>query len=224
MRFSGLMLAKSVSTRLPNKNILDFYGKPMFAVNLEKMLHVLDEVYVSSDSEQILKMAEKYGAKGIIRTEELCGNTPNIPVYQDALKYMDNPDSIIAVHACSPTLNEKLIFTAKGLLELGYGEVMTCHPIMRDGGYHGQHWNIYGSIWALSRERLQNYDDPYKPNPEVLLVDESIDINFPEDYELAQKQWLLTQALSSEITTTKDFSAELSVPVSSSLLPPIDLK
>lgn len=68
---------------------------------------------------------------------------------------------------------------------MGVQEVMTSHPIERMDDYHDQHWFIYGSIWGLSRERLENYPDPYKPNPEVLLVDNSVDIETLSDYTKA---------------------------------------
>jgi hypothetical protein len=135
----------------------------------------------------MLKQAEDIGCIGIYRPPLLCGDMPNIPVYQHAVGKMGNVDGIVAVHACSPNLNEKLIATTRGLMEFGYKEVMTCHPIVRAKDYHAQHWNIYGSIWGIERERLMRYEDPYKPNPEVLLVDDSIDIHYEEDYELALK-------------------------------------
>jgi hypothetical protein len=40
----------------------------------------------------------------------------------------------------------------------------------------------------MSRKRLENYVDPYKPKPDILLCDPSIDIHSSLDFELAIKQ------------------------------------
>jgi len=171
----GLILAKSDSERLANKNRLDFNGQPMFLINTRKCLNIFSRVYVSSDDPWILGEAEEIGAIPIKRPKELCGDTPNIPVYQHALQFMNGLNGIVAVQANSPTINSKLIVITKYLMEHGFKEIMTCH----------KDYSIYGSIWALSYWRLKNYDDPYKPKPEVLIYDPSIDIHTNEDYKKA---------------------------------------
>jgi len=157
----------------------------MFLVNVVKLLKVFPEVYVSSDCRKMLKQAEGLGAKGIYRDEDMCGDVPNIPVYQYCMKEMGDVDGIVAVQSCSPNVAEKLLVTTRGLLELGFKEVMTCHPLEHLPKYHDQNSKIYGSIWAVSKERLLTYKDPYKPTPEVLLVDTSEDIHYYDDYDMA---------------------------------------
>ena len=132
---------------------------------------------MSSDDPWILDEAEWAGAIPIKRGEELCGETPNIPVYQHALGYMNGVDGIVAVQSNSPNINSKLIETAKELLEKGYKEIMTMHP---DG-------KIYGSIWAIERRKLEGYKDFYNPKPDVLILDTSEDIHNDEDFLLAEK-------------------------------------
>lgn len=151
----------------------------MFLVNVEKCVKIFDKVYVSSDSDWILDLATQAGAIGIKRGEELCGDTPNIPVYQHALQFMGDVKGIVAVQANSPTIEPNIIALAKDLIEKGVPEVMTCHLDYR----------IYGSVWALSAEKLKHYGNPFKPFPQVLIVDKSVDIHTEEDYKLAQR-WL----------------------------------
>lgn len=177
----ALIIAKGSSKRLPNKNKVDFNGMPMFLVNTKKCLKIFSRVYVSSDDQFILDEAEWNGAIPIKRGEELCGDIPNIPVYQHALGYMNGVDGIVAVQSNSPTISSKLIETTKELLEKGFNEIMTMHKDR----------SIYGSIWALERKRLENYLDPYNPKPDVLLLDQSIDIHTSEDLIKAKKQWYL---------------------------------
>lgn len=162
----------------------------MYLENVNKCLKLFSKVYVSSDDPEILRRAKNAGARPISRGLELCGTVPNIQVYKHALTYMGAVDGIIAVQACSPNIEPNLIMIAKKLMKMGVEEVMTCHEMEHGADYHGQHNKVYGSIWGISRNRLEEYGDPYKPNPEVLLVDKSIDIHTQEDYELAMKQSL----------------------------------
>jgi len=170
----ALILAKSQSKRLPNKNILPINGEPMFLVNVKKCQKVFDRVYVSSDSLDILEQATNIGAIPIRRPLSLCGDVPNIPVYKHALKEISE-DIIVAVQANSPTLDINLIRLAKKIMEEGKSELMTCYP----------DYSIYGSIWAITKDKIIDYKDFYNPKPDVLLVDESVDIHTQQDYERA---------------------------------------
>lgn len=53
------------SKRIPQKNIKDFLGKPVIAYSIQavKESGIADEIMVSTDSEEIAKVAEYYGAK-----------------------------------------------------------------------------------------------------------------------------------------------------------------
>lgn len=146
----------------------------MFVVNLRKSLKCLERVYVSSDSYDILDVAFDYGAIPILRPSELTGDTPNVPVYQHAMTMMDG-DSFMAVQANSPNIDIELMLLARDIMLSGVNELMTCHA---DG-------KPYGSIWAMTRERIENYANPYQPSADVFLVDPSIDIHTKEDYEKA---------------------------------------
>ena len=180
MKISALIIAKEHSSRLENKNFRDFKGKPMFVWNLEKCLKIFDHVYVSSDSEFILSKSQQLGAHIIKRPKELVGNVPNIPVYVHALSYMhDNPDVVFAVKADSPTIDELLIKSAKEIMQLpGVSELMTCHKDHK----------IHGSIWALTREKLLSYGNPYEFKPDILMIDKSTDIHTIEDLKKAESE------------------------------------
>lgn len=183
-KLAGLLLCKKDSKRLPGKNVMYFNGMPMFVWNLEKCLKIFDEVYVSSDSYEILQYAGELGAKAIHRTKELCGDVPDIPVFQHAFSKMSKDiDGIVAVHVNNPTIEKNLIAMTKKILEAGVPEVMTCHPMSYKTEYKKQNNKVYGSIRGMLKDRLLNYPDPYKPNPEVLLVDTSIEVETIEDFE-----------------------------------------
>ena len=155
----------------------------MFLINLEKGLRLFDRVYVSSDSLEILRLAEANGAVPILRGQNLCGDTPDIPVFQDALRCMEDADGLVAIHVNNPTIDKNLIAMVKKCLEMGAQEVMTCHPMTYLDEYKLQHNKVYGSIRGMTRERLENYRDPYEPEPDILLVDTSLEIETQEDYD-----------------------------------------
>ncbi len=69
--------AKSVSKRLPGKNMRLFNGKPLVAHTIEAALasRELDEVCVSTDSPEIQALAIKLGAQAqFLRPAELCAD------------------------------------------------------------------------------------------------------------------------------------------------------
>ena len=71
MRIVSLILARKGSKGIPNKNLIDLCGKPLiyYAINASKK-SLVDETWVSSDSDDILDVAKKFGAKIIKRPDE----------------------------------------------------------------------------------------------------------------------------------------------------------
>ena len=65
MKKLAIIPARIGSKRIPKKNIKDFLGKPIIAYSIETAINsnLFDEVMVSTDSEEIAKIAKHYGAK-----------------------------------------------------------------------------------------------------------------------------------------------------------------
>jgi len=77
----AIIPARSGSTRLKNKNILSFNGKPMIAWTIEaaKKSKIFDYIYVSTDSKKIASIAIKYGAKvPFLRDKKLSDNFTSV--------------------------------------------------------------------------------------------------------------------------------------------------
>ena len=75
MKPVAIILARGGSKGIPNKNIVDFCGKPLLAWTIEHCLAGgVDLVYVSSDADEILTTGEKYGAHSIRRPSDISGN------------------------------------------------------------------------------------------------------------------------------------------------------
>jgi CMP-N,N'-diacetyllegionaminic acid synthase len=74
---SAIIPARGGSKGIPNKNIVDFCGMPLLAYSIQqaKQSSLIDDVYVSSDSEKILDVAQDFGAIGIKRPIDISGDT-----------------------------------------------------------------------------------------------------------------------------------------------------
>ena len=73
MRVSAIILARGGSKGIPGKNIRNFCGKPLLAWTVEQCIKAqgVDDVWVSSDSKEILDIAGQYGAKPISRPDNI---------------------------------------------------------------------------------------------------------------------------------------------------------
>ena len=60
----AIITARGGSKRIPKKNIKEFCGKPIIAYAIQVAIeaNIFDEVMVSTDSEEIAKVAKEFGA------------------------------------------------------------------------------------------------------------------------------------------------------------------
>lgn len=105
------IFARSGSKGIPNKNIQVFNGKPLIAWTVELALKVkqIDQVYVSTDSEEIAKVAKSAGAiVPFIRPTGLATDTsPELHSWQHFLRNMAEkngklPDVFVSLPTTSP--------------------------------------------------------------------------------------------------------------------------
>ena len=70
---SALLIGRGGSVGLPNKNIYPILNRPLMSYPLLAALNseFVDNVYISSDSQEILNIGQKLGARTIIRPKEL---------------------------------------------------------------------------------------------------------------------------------------------------------
>ena len=69
----AIILAKSSSKRVPNKNFMKFNGKPMiyWTIQAAKKSKVFDKIIIATDSNKIIKKFKKYDCDFIKRPKEL---------------------------------------------------------------------------------------------------------------------------------------------------------
>ena len=122
MKLICIMPARGGSTRIPGKNIIDFHGKPIMSWPLEVLVKspLVDEVFVTSDSKEILRVASQLGAQTISRPDELSDDFVGIvPVVQHAInsspKAISDEDLVLCVFPTNVWLTEARIMEAMNL-------------------------------------------------------------------------------------------------------------
>ena len=72
MKITAIILARGGSKGIPNKNILNFCGKPLISWTIENCFNAgINSVWVSSDSEEILEISKNSGAQVLKRPNDL---------------------------------------------------------------------------------------------------------------------------------------------------------
>ena len=122
----SIIPARGESKGVPRKNIRLLADKPLIAYSIEQSLQCkyIDRTIVSTNDEEIAKIAKEYGAEvPFIRPEELAkDDTPDLPVFIHALKWLEKnqsyiPEIIVHLRPTSPLRKVKHIEDAIKKLE-----------------------------------------------------------------------------------------------------------
>src|SRR3990172_7663672 len=92
MKIAAIIPARGGPKRLKDKNIFPLKGKPLIAYAIEacNASVFIDELFVSSDNPEILKISEKFGAIPLRRKEKYSeDNTPKIIAVRQAVLEQD---------------------------------------------------------------------------------------------------------------------------------------
>ena len=108
-----LIPARSGSKRIKNKNIKNFFGKPLISYSISTALKskIFDRVIVSTDSKKIKKISLKYGAEvPFLRPKRLSNDyTADIDVIKHFLNFTKKKEklkvnTLCYLYPCSPLL------------------------------------------------------------------------------------------------------------------------
>lgn len=158
----AIILARGGSKGIPKKNIMSFCGKPLIAWSIEcaKNASGVSSVWVSSDSDQILKIAKKYDANIIKRPRLLATDkATSISAYLHAIKEIQSKtetiDAVIAVQVTSPVRESKDIEAGiREFFNSGYDSMFSAARI---GDFY---------IWKMTKEKkLSSINYNYKKRP-----------------------------------------------------------
>ena len=133
-RIVAIILARGGSKGIPEKNIINFCGKPLLAWTIEQVKQVKEirSIWVSSDSEKILSLASSLGANPIHRPSDISGDDATSESgWLHALDVIEGKigsvDTVIAPQVTSPLREAKDM--ERGLFEferVGYDSLFSC--------------------------------------------------------------------------------------------------
>lgn len=213
-RILGVIPARGGSKGIPMKNIRLLDGKPLLVYSIEqaKGSRLLDHFVVSSDDNEILRIATKWGASIVKRPEELAQDTSATPpVLIHALdKGSQNCadfDFVVTIQPTSPLRTQSLIDDAiVTCIDKGYDSVMSVHEdrhpfgvLREDGAFvfldparrrqdRKPLFRENGAVYVTSSSILRDRCAVFGDRLGVLISDEieSLDIDTVADFQLAE--------------------------------------
>ena len=203
--------AKGKSTRIPGKNLKMLAGKPMIAHILEtaKGAQGIDRLIVSTDSEEVKKVAEQYGAEvPFIRPVELSAdNVGTRDVLQHTLEWLEKnenyvPDYVLLLYVTSPLLKRERVEQAiaiaterdsdsviSGSYDKGHfwieveGGWERFYPIKQvNSQYQIPLFVENGAIYLTKSRFIKRQYVADKADILVMDPEENIDVDYPEDF------------------------------------------
>lgn len=137
--------ARGGSKGIPKKNLQKIGGRSLveWALNTAQQCALLDRIIVSSDSQEIIQQANKYGKYApFVRPEKLArDNSPSLPVFRHGLKWAENEDNctydyvVVLEPTCPFRLPKhieeglKIAVASKGSSVMSLVEVGDHHPV-----------------------------------------------------------------------------------------------
>lgn len=243
-RVVAFLPAKGSSSRIESKNTKLLDGKPLFLHTLEKLIECefIDDVYLDTESDEIISLAQGFDCKILKRNNSLATNaTDGHALFMNEVDQVD-ADIYIQILGTSPFIEKKTI--NKGLNILKENNIYdSCVLIRKEKLYT---WNELGptynhikipnsntlkdtiietmGLYIVTKEAAKSTgrrigDKPYLLEATPL---EAIDVNYPDDFELAnliaagirEKQRKLFQNIKNRLTSAilSDIMDEYSIP------------
>ena len=188
MNIIAIIPARGGSKGIPQKNIIDLGGLPLLAwsIRVARAAKVLDEVYVSTDDDEIAKIAKEYGARvPFLRPKELATDKATtvdaISHFILKLKLENNcPDIVVLLQPTQPFRSVETIIKAIEAYKLtGSGVVSVSrvaeHPVLMR--YFDKSTSVLTRLLGNvnSTVRRQDFSEVYRVNGAVY-------VNSVEDY------------------------------------------
>jgi len=124
LKITAIILARGGSKGLPNKNILNFCGKPLISWTIENCFNAgISSVWVSSDSDEILEISKKSGAQILKRPDSISNdNSTSEEAWLHAINYIESVkktkiDFVFAPQVTSPLRETKDITNAIKIID-----------------------------------------------------------------------------------------------------------
>lgn len=246
MKVVAFLPAKGSSERIENKNIKILDGKPLFLRQLEKLceLKFIDEVYLDTESDEIIELASHIDCKVLKRDPSLASNkTDGNKLFYNETSQVD-ADIYIQILATSPFIKGDTILEGINLLKES-NEYDSVVLVKKEKQYT---WN--------SSNNTTNYDINAIPNSNILddtiietmglyiikasaakslkrrignkpyLLEasalEAVDVNYPDEFELAN--YIAAGIRENERKVFRNLSHLLSSPILSDIFDELNIK
>lgn len=207
MKVVAFLPVKSTSSRICNKNTKYLNGKPLFLYTLQKLCECdfIDDVYLDSDSDDILNYADYLSYKKLKRDEQYSTNkTDGNKLLEQEIEKVD-ADIYIQILCTSPFIKKETIKKAIDILK----ENIQYDSVVLVNNSKQYTWknnipqydidNIPNSIdldtntiecmalYVIRKDTFLKNRRRIGDNPYLLQCEpiESIDINYPEEFKLA---------------------------------------
>ena len=95
MKIYAFIFARGGSKGIKDKNLVKVKGKPLiyYSIKIAQKIKDIDKIFVSSDSEKILKYAKKLGVSIIKRPKKISGDSsPEVLAWRHAITYLKKKD------------------------------------------------------------------------------------------------------------------------------------
>lgn len=203
----GFVPARGGSIRTPGKNLQKVLGVPLFlwaANNLSRCLPK-ENIYVDSDSDEILALAKKHGFGAIKRPDDLATNATNGNEFM--LWEVSNIDADIYVQHLPPmiflqkdTLSKAIESVVSGEYDSAVGVISEHFYMWENGKPKYDLLNLPNSftlplsiiegmgLYVTTKDSILSQKTRIGKNPALIQLDkfEAIDIDYPSDLELAR--------------------------------------
>lgn len=147
----SIIPARKGSKGIPNKNLINLSGKPLihYAIQASKQ-SIVEETWVSSDSDEILNISKKLGAKTIKRPEELSDDNASSESVLIHFSEKVEFDILVFIQCTSPLVKPQDI-------NRGIEKLKNFDSIVSVTETHQMFWNAKGPLYDINnRERRQN--------------------------------------------------------------------
>ena len=211
--------AKGHSTRIPDKNIAEFCGRPVIECTLEAVRDAkcFDKIVVSTDSDRIGSLASRYGATYFKRgADAMQDDAPMVDAVLEVLaKEKEAWTTVCMAYACSPFIKAATIVDAYAQHDFHKADVTTAiyrstehaeysmliqgnkliprHPefIGVNTGKFADTYQNAGQFYIADVLHLQMSLTLSPANMWGVIVDHSIDIDTVEDWKRAEALYIL---------------------------------
>lgn len=206
MKVVAFLPAKGTSSRVESKNLKLLDGKPLFLHTLEKLMECefIDEIYLDTESDEVIDLASETNCKILKRDSTLASNTTDgNKLFLNEVNYVE-ADIYVQILGTSPFIEKETI--QKGIKAIKNNDFDSSVLIRKERLYT---WNEKApnydienipnsfdlgdtiietmGLYIVKRETALTTQRRIGDNPHLLEASplEAIDVNWPEDFELA---------------------------------------